>query len=94
MLAEAVIVTALAIAVGVALGVPTLQYLAIYGIELTSVAGMSIMGIAMDPVWRAELSVAAVAAPLGALVAIVALAVAYPSLKAAFIDPVEAIHHH
>jgi ABC-type lipoprotein release transport system permease subunit len=94
MLAEALIVTALAVAVGVALGVPTLQYLAIYGIELTSVAGMSIMGIAMDPVWRAELSVAAVAAPLGALVAIVALAVAYPSLKAAFIDPVEAIHHH
>jgi ABC-type antimicrobial peptide transport system permease subunit len=94
MLAEAAIVTGLAVAVGVVLGVPTLQYLAIHGIELTTIGGMSIMGIAMDPVWRAELSVGAVTAPVGALVVIVALAVAYPALKAAFIDPVEAIHHH
>jgi putative ABC transport system permease protein len=53
-----------------------------------------VMGIAMDPVWRAELSVRAVAAPVWALLAIVALAVAYPALKAAWIDPIQAIRHH
>jgi ABC-type lipoprotein release transport system permease subunit len=32
--------------------------------------------------------------PIAVLVLIVALAVTYPALKAAFLDPVEAIHHH
>ncbi|MBW2395756.1 MAG: FtsX-like permease family protein [Deltaproteobacteria bacterium] len=93
MLAEAGIVTAISVAVGLALGLPTLLYLAIYGIELTSVAGLSIMGMAMDPHWRAEMSVGVVAAPVGALVAIVSVAVLYPALKAAWIDPVRAIYH-
>ncbi len=93
MLAEAGILTAMAVVIGVALGIPTLWYLAVEGIELTGIAGMSMLGVAMDPVWRAELSLAAVFPPIGALVAIVALAVLYPSLKAAWIDPVRAIYH-
>ncbi len=93
MLAEAGILTGLAVAAGVALGVPTLWYLSVHGIELTTVAGMSIMGIAMDPVWRADMSAPTVLAPVGALVAIVTVAVIYPSLKAALIDPVRAIYH-
>ncbi|MCP3984224.1 MAG: ABC transporter permease [bacterium] len=91
--AEAVILTAISVVVGLMLGVPTLLYLAIYGIELTSMAGVSVMGMAMDPMWRAELSIDVVVAPVGALVAIVSLAVVYPSLKAAWIDPVRAIYH-
>jgi ABC-type lipoprotein release transport system permease subunit len=94
MFAEALIVTTVAIAVGVALGVPTLYYLATEGIELTSLTGMSIMGVAMSPVWRAEMSLASFGVPIAVLVFIVVLAVIYPALKAAFIDPVEAIHHH
>ena len=93
MLAEAGILTALSVSIGVALGLPTLLYLEIYGIELSGVSGMSIMGVAMNSSWRAELSMAAVAGPVAALVAIVAVAVTYPALKAALIDPVRAIHH-
>ncbi|MBW2395439.1 MAG: ABC transporter permease [Deltaproteobacteria bacterium] len=93
MLAEAGIVTAISVAAGLAVGLPSLLYLAIYGIELTSVAGLSIMGMAMDPHWRAEMSVGVVLAPVGALVAIVSVAVLYPALKAAWIDPVRAIYH-
>jgi len=77
----------------VALGVPTLYYLATEGVELTSLTGMSVMGVAMSPVWHADMSPATFGMPIGVLVLIVAIAVTYPALKAAFIDPVEAIHH-
>lgn len=93
MLAEATILTGMAVVIGVALGLPTLLYLATSGLDLGSLGGMSVMGVAMNPIWYAELSVAVLAAPIGALVAIVAVAVLYPSMKAAWIDPVRAIQH-
>ena len=93
MFAEALIVTTISILVGVTLGVPTLYYLATEGVELTSLTGMSVMGVAMSPVWHADMSPATFVMPIGVLVLIVAIAVTYPALKAAFIDPVEAIHH-
>jgi len=93
MFAEALIVTAIAIAVGVALGAPTLYYMATEGIELTSLTGMSIMGVAMSTVWHADMRASTFAIPIAVLVGIVGLAVIYPALKAAMIDPVRAIHH-
>jgi ABC-type lipoprotein release transport system permease subunit len=93
MFAEALIVTAISILVGVTLGAPTLYYLATEGVELTSLTGISVMGVAMSPVWHADMSAATFGIPIGVLVLIVAIAVTYPALKAAFIDPVEAIHH-
>ena len=56
MFAEALIVTAVSILVGVSVAAPTLYYLATSGIALTSLTGMSIMGIAMSPVWHADMS--------------------------------------
>ncbi len=93
MFAEMVIVTAMAIALGVALGAPTLHYLATEGFELTSLAGTSVMGVAMSSTWHADMSAETFAVPIGVLILIVTLATSYPALKAAFIDPVRAIHH-
>ena len=56
--------------------------------------GVTILGIAMDPVWRAVITPDAFRLPILTLVSIVALAVLYPAAKAALISPVEAMRHH
>ena len=48
----------------------------------------------MSPVWHADMSAATFGIPIAVLSLVVFLAVIYPALKAALIDPVEAIHHH
>lgn len=92
-LVESAIVTGLAIAIGVTLAIPCLIYLRDVGIDLSSLAGVAVMGIAMDPVWRAVITPDAFRLPILSLVCIVAIAVAYPAVKAALISPVEAMRH-
>jgi ABC-type lipoprotein release transport system permease subunit len=56
-------------------------------------AGTSIMGVAMDPIWRAAIHLRVFTTPVLMLVVIVFLAVIYPASKAALIQPVEAMRH-
>ncbi len=91
--AECAIQTGLAVAVGVGLSIPAVAYLAETGINLQSLAGLTMMGIAMDPIWRATVSPGVFAMPIGVLIAIVSMAVLYPALKAALIEPVAAMRH-
>ncbi len=93
-LAESAIQTTIAIAIAVALSVPALLYLVNTGIDLTFLTGVSIMGIAMDPVWRAAVDANTFIVPVATLVGIVGIAVLYPALKGAWIQPVEAMRHH
>jgi putative ABC transport system permease protein len=93
-LIESGIQTLIATVVGVGLGIPAMLYLERYGIDLASLAGVSILGIAMDPVWRASVNVENFTQPVAVLVGIVGLAVLYPACKAAWIRPVEAMRHH
>jgi ABC-type lipoprotein release transport system permease subunit len=93
-LVESAIQTGIAILVGVSLAVPGIWYLSRTGIDLGKLGGVTIMGIAWDPVWRAAVSVGIFTGPILVLVLIVAVAVFYPALKAALIHPVEAMHHH
>jgi len=92
-LLETGIQTGGAILVGLALSVPSILYLSHTGIDLGRLAGISIMGVALDPVWRAAISVRVFVAPILMLTVIVGTAVVYPALKAALIRPVDAIHH-
>ena len=92
-LLECAIQTSIAIGIGLTLSIPSILYLATSGIDLGTLAGTSVMGLAMDPIWRAEISAAAFVAPIVVLVTIVGLAALYPAVKAAWIHPVEAMRH-
>jgi ABC-type lipoprotein release transport system permease subunit len=65
-----------------------------HGIDLSSVSsGASFGGVALDPVWRSYITGEALAMPIIMLFVIAAIAVIYPAFKAAFIQPVKAIHY-
>lgn len=91
---ESAIQIGLAIAIGLALAVPSLVYLTRVGIDLASMAGVSIMGVAFDPIWRVRVTQQVITQPIVILVCIAAAAVLYPALKAAWIRPVDAMRHH
>ncbi len=93
-LLECGIQTVIALVIGVLLAIPAVVYLSTNGILLAGLAGTSIMGIAMEPVWRAAISMPVLTTPILILVLIVFAAVLYPALKAATIQPVEAMRHH
>jgi ABC-type lipoprotein release transport system permease subunit len=93
-LVESGIQTGIAILVGVSLAVPGILYLSHTGLNMAQLAGLTVMGIAMDPVWRAVVSVSVFTGPIVTLLVIVGAAVLYPGLKAAVIRPVDAMRHH
>jgi putative ABC transport system permease protein len=90
---EAALQTALAAVIGATLATPALYYLATVGLHLERMAGISIMGMAWDPVWRASVSTATFTGPICTLVFVVLLAVLYPGIKAAMIRPVAAMQY-
>lgn len=68
-------------------------YLQKNGIDLTHiVSGASVGGVAIDPIWRAQVSAETVMTPILFLFIMAVIAVIYPAMKAAFIRPVDAIH--
>lgn len=93
-LAESAIQTGLAVVVGLSLAAPALVYLARVGIDIASLAGVSVMGIAMERFWRASIEPSTVLTPVVVLVVLVGIAVLYPAAKAALIQPVDAIRYH
>jgi ABC-type lipoprotein release transport system permease subunit len=93
-LIESAVQTGIAVGLGTVVAVPCILYLEATGLDMQSLAGLSIMGIAMDPVWRAAITPQTFTTPIGILIVIVLLAVLYPAAKAAAIQPVEAMRHH
>jgi ABC-type lipoprotein release transport system permease subunit len=90
---EVAIQTGLAILVGGLLSVPAGWYLSVKGIDMSRYAGVAIAGVAWDPVWRSAFRPETLLGPILTLLGVVSLAVLYPALKAAMIQPVDAIHH-
>ena len=89
--AESALQTGLALAVGLALSVPTLWYLAEFGIDTGALGGVSVIGTTFATVWQAAVSPFTFVTPSLTLVLLATLAAAYPALKAARISPVEAL---
>ncbi len=90
---ESMIQTGLALIIGGFCSIPVSWYLATHGINLSGLGGIAISGIAWDPVWRSAIKTGTITRPVWTLVAVVVVAVIYPSLKAAMIRPMEAIRH-
>ena len=91
---ETLIQTALALAAGVGLAIPTNWYLVTTGIDLGgSTEGLTVMGSFVDPLWRSHVTLATYTGPSIALLVIVLVAVTYPAFKAALVEPVIAMRH-
>jgi putative ABC transport system permease protein len=84
--------TSLALVVGVALAIPANAYLTTTGIDLGG-DGLSLMGTTVDSQWLSHVTLQTYTGPSIALVVIVLVAVTYPALKAAFVEPVTAMRH-
>ncbi|MCP4195931.1 MAG: ABC transporter permease [Proteobacteria bacterium] len=92
-LAESGIQTGLAMIVGVALSIPGNWYLSTHGVNLTGLTDVAVAGISFDATMHSVVSTDTYIVPIVTLIAIVSVAVFYPALKAAFINPITAIHH-
>ncbi len=91
---EGLFQAALAAAAGLILSVPLLFYFTRVGINLAALGGqISMSGIGLDPVMRGVVNPTIVVGPLSAMFAIVLISMLYPALKAARIQPVEAMRH-
>ncbi|MEQ9502843.1 MAG: FtsX-like permease family protein [Deltaproteobacteria bacterium] len=73
---------------------PVSKYFQTNGIDLTAfVQDVSVMGVAMDPVWYASPTVSNLVVSVVVLIIVTLVSALYPGVKAAIIRPVEAIHH-
>lgn len=93
MVLEGLVQAAVAAVVGSVLALPVMYWLTTEGLQIAGLAGVSMMGMTMPPVWHGVYTLDVVAVPVVMLFGIVLAAVVYPAAKAAWIRPVEAMHH-
>jgi ABC-type lipoprotein release transport system permease subunit len=93
MVLEGLVQAGVATVVGSLLALPVMYWLSTEGLQIAGLAGVRMMGMTMPPVWHGVYTLDVVAVPLVMLFGIVLAAVVYPAAKAAWIRPVEAIHH-
>ncbi|MCX4247098.1 ABC transporter permease [Paraliomyxa miuraensis] len=91
---ETLIQTGIAIVLGVGLAIPANWFMVEHGLDLSgSMDDLTLMGTSIDPIWHSHVTVNTYVQPVVALVIIVAIAVTYPALRAAFIKPITAMRH-
>jgi len=91
-MAESAVMSGVATAAGIGLSVFPLMYLRTSGVDLSSLIGeATIAGIAVDPIWRAEINANTFVTPVFTMLFIVLFAVLYPAIRAALIRPVVAM---
>lgn len=93
MVAEGLIQAAVASVGGALLAAPFMYWFSTSGLDVGALGGVDVMGMAMPAVWKGVYTVSAAKDPVIMLFGIVLLAMLYPAAKAAWIQPVEAMHH-
>ena len=93
MVAEGFLQAVVACAIGAVISAPCMWFLSTHGIDLGRLGGMEMVGLTMPAIWKANYAVETSGAPVFLLFFIVFGAVIYPAIKAAWISPVEAMHH-
>lgn len=92
-LCECLLQITLATIVGLLLALPCMWYLSQHGINIGAMAGMSVAGIAMEPIWYGVYTTQTLAMPIFMLFFIALAAALYPAMKAARISPVHAMRY-
>jgi len=91
---ESLVLAVVAAVIGLLLGGGLVIYLEGHGIDMSDLAGsFSFAGIALDPIWYAQLTPLVLLLPVVFLLLMTVVAVIYPAAKAARLNAVEAIHH-
>ncbi len=93
---EAMVEVTFASIIAVAIGVPFAYKYSVDGIDLTGFVGEtlgSVGGVAFDPVWRCAVTTSSVTTPIITLAIVALLSVIWPAVKAARLDPVQAMTH-
>lgn len=93
MVAEGLLQALVATGMGSLLALPFMAYLQIYGVDIGALGGVSMIGMTMPTLWHGVYTWEGVRVPIQMLFFIVFIAVLYPATKAAWIRPVEAMHH-
>jgi putative ABC transport system permease protein len=93
MVAEGMLQAAVATVCGFVLAAPAMWYVQVHGIDVGSLGGLQMAGLTMPPVWKGYYTWETMQVPVLMLFFVVFCAVLYPAAKAAWIRPVEAIHH-
>ena len=90
---EATAQIALAVVVGLLVALPGMWYLSTQGIDMGGMGGMNVGGMSMSQIWYGIYTVEGIQVPVMMLIIMAGAAAIYPALKAAFIQPIEAMRH-
>ncbi|MBW2256789.1 MAG: ABC transporter permease [Deltaproteobacteria bacterium] len=93
MMLEGMFQAVVACVIGAIIAAPCMWYLSTYGINVGAIGGMEMSGLVMPVTWKSIYAVETSGTPVFLLFFIVFFAVLYPAIKAAWISPVEAMHH-
>jgi ABC-type antimicrobial peptide transport system permease subunit len=90
---EALLLALVAVGVGLALGSLTVWYLHVVGIDITGADQLSVSGVTFGAALRARWSLAVFVQPVCVTLFTALAAALWPALKAARLDPVQALTH-
>jgi ABC-type lipoprotein release transport system permease subunit len=91
---ETLVQTLVASLLGFSGGASMAFYLQEHGIDMTAISsGFSFAGVALEPMWYAHVTISSLVTPVFFLFVIAFIAVIYPAVKVALLQPLAAIHH-